>query len=309
MPTPRAIVNGMEIGPDSPCTKEKAGPMSANILTNRKTKTTRTVARTGREAFTLIELLVVIAIIAILAALLLPALSRAKEQGRRAKCMSNMRQIALGIVLYAGDNNDNLVPSWWAKGHDIWAGDYAQEQDRVGILGILLKNNYLPLPGANNQNVVYCPSMEASGGMPGYYGFVFKSQMNQPAYFRRGFDGWGLPNRIVNIGYEYRDSIDDNPPPRRIIGSKTITKLTEAGNLSLVTDIVSYGAGRYAHKNRYNFCRGDGSVTLYNDKGQTILRGKRGLLYELFDGNHDDDDAPIFTILDHPLDYMDFIKF
>ncbi len=277
--------------------------MSANILTNRKTKTTRTVARTGREAFTLIELLVVIAIIAILAALLLPALSRAKEQGRRAKCMSNMRQIALGIVLYAGDNNDNLVPSWWSKGHDIWA------VNQVVLLGLLLKNNYLPLPGANNQNVLYCPSMEASGGMPGYYGFVFQSQMNQPVINRRGFDGWGLPDRIVNIGYEYRDSIDDNPPPRRISGSKTITKLTEAGNLSLVSDIVSYGAGRYAHKNRYNFCRGDGSVTLYNDKGQTILRGKRGLLYEHYDGNDADDDSGIFTILDHPFDYANYIKF
>src|ERR1051325_4077632 len=99
---------------------------------------------------TLIELLVVVAIIAILASLLLPALSRAQERGRRSRCVSNMRKIGMAITLDAGDFNDAIVPGDWVMGHDIWGGKPVD-------LGHLVQAKLIPIP-TSASHVFYCPS-------------------------------------------------------------------------------------------------------------------------------------------------------
>jgi len=93
-----------------------------------------------QRGFTLIELLVVIAIIAILMAILLPALNRVKEQGKRAVCMSNLKQLSLAWVLYADENDEVLVNgaigysdrnmSWGDhRGEIAWVDSLAQGEE------------------------------------------------------------------------------------------------------------------------------------------------------------------------------------
>ena len=109
---------------------------------------------TGSAGFTLVELMVVVAMTAVLTALLLPALSGAKEKARRAVCKNNLHQLYVAFDMYAGNNSD-ILPS---------AADNNGDYHSIRLSDQTFTNLVVVYAGGN-RNIFYCPNLDFGAGV------------------------------------------------------------------------------------------------------------------------------------------------
>ncbi len=185
-------------------------PLEVKIISRRSGRVLRksrksawgrlTAESLGLTGFTLIELLVVIAIIAVLMAILIPSLNRVKEQGKRAACLNNLRQMMLAWSIYADDNDHKIVPGntdldnnpngGWNPDDDCWVywpGRGATEQQRIDDIKRGLLFPYCPdirlykcPTGVRGELVTYAivDAMNGYNAIPGADGHVIRNRVH-----------------------------------------------------------------------------------------------------------------------------------
>ncbi len=224
-----------------------------------------------RSAFTLIEVLVVVAIIALLVAILLPSLSRAREQAKRAACASNLHQQGLGMYSYANDNRAFLPWRGWfsydisESRHEAYGG---AGTDKVLVNLALLIGKHV----GKDWDILYCPCTlelyrDSKSGLPSLW---------DPAYpFSHGGYNYALPmgkrvgapkmdldvypRDLSKLDGNWVNALAEGAPPEAIdpSGNVDLVKMMPRRPQVLVMDFV-IGGGKTLHPGGINALFSDG---------------------------------------------------
>ena len=234
----------------------------------------------GRQrAFTLIELLVVIAIIAILAAMLLPALSAARESARSSSCISNQKQVALAFQSYTMDNRD-MYPPYRLATKTYTNPPYNSSSNPSWVL-VLLVNGYLGDVQASNGDLGYfdpgakfafkCPSMTGASGNQSWDKTLFRSQEYPDYGYNYLHIGSGTHDTSASEAPVTTGGIA-NPPDTVLIADAYRADLSVRGCgyytlLPYWTNSKGYGVLHGRHNGSVNVAWCDGHVSSEPTKG------------------------------------------
>jgi prepilin-type N-terminal cleavage/methylation domain-containing protein len=236
-----------------------------------------TVAR-RTHGFTLIELLVVIAIIAILAAMLLPALASAKERAKRASCLNNLRQIGIGMTIYAGDNDDRVLEARSATGtaSATVKGKYNQHAINSPQAS-LSKDVYLDATITNGPSVWSCPSLGV--GSVSYNSTTTPPQWNVGYQYMGGIYWWYNVQNTAGMASASPTKLS-NSKPSWVLAADLVCKNPSLSGVDAWAEVS--GVKQVAHK-RAGAAYPDGANHLTVDGSVSWIKWERLLQINTFD--------------------------